>query len=59
MANIDMPMAEYFPPQQESADFQVFRGEPVARNGYLELSDKPGFGLELDEEVLKKYTCTG
>ncbi len=59
MANINIPMAEYFPPQKENAGFQIFHDEPLARDGYLELSDKPGFGLELNEEVVKRYTYEG
>jgi L-rhamnonate dehydratase len=30
----------------------LLRGEPVPKNGFVELSDAPGFGYELDEEVL-------
>lgn len=55
MANINMPMAEYFPSEPESAGMNVFRGEPLAKNGCIKLSDKPGFGRELNAEVLKKF----
>jgi L-rhamnonate dehydratase len=34
----------------------VLRGEPVPRNGFVELSDAPGFGYELDEEVIAHKT---
>lgn len=30
----------------------ILKGEPEPRNGYIELGDAPGFGYELDEEVL-------
>jgi L-rhamnonate dehydratase len=30
----------------------LLRGEPVPKNGFVELSEAPGFGYELDEEVL-------
>ncbi len=30
----------------------LLKGEPLPKNGFLELSDAPGFGYELDEEVL-------
>lgn len=30
----------------------ILQGEPQPQNGYLELSDRPGFGYELDEEIL-------
>jgi L-alanine-DL-glutamate epimerase-like enolase superfamily enzyme len=54
MASNNIPMAEYFP--REEGSVEVFSGAPVAENGYIELSDKPGFGLELNEDVLGKYT---
>jgi L-alanine-DL-glutamate epimerase-like enolase superfamily enzyme len=31
---------------------------PIYRNGYLEITDKPGLGVELNIEVVKKY-CIG
>ncbi|MED3716324.1 mandelate racemase/muconate lactonizing enzyme family protein [Geobacillus thermodenitrificans] len=33
--------------------------EPVIKNGYIHLSDKPGIGIELNEEVAKKYAKPG
>jgi L-alanine-DL-glutamate epimerase-like enolase superfamily enzyme len=30
----------------------ILRGEPVPDNGFVELSGAPGFGYELDEEVI-------
>jgi L-alanine-DL-glutamate epimerase-like enolase superfamily enzyme len=27
----------------------------VAKDGYLEIPDKPGLGIEFDEEALEKY----
>jgi len=29
--------------------------EPFYKDGYLEVSDKPGFGIELDEKVSRKH----
>jgi len=26
-------------------------------NGYIELDDKPGFGMEIDEEIIKNYSA--
>ena len=34
---------------------EVFPGTPVAKNGYVTVSDKPGLGVDLDEELAKKY----
>ena len=31
--------------------------EPVFQDGYLHLSDKPGLGIDLDEDLLKSYIC--
>jgi L-rhamnonate dehydratase len=30
----------------------ILKGEPEPKNGYVELSDAPGFGYELDEEII-------
>jgi len=30
----------------------VLKGEPQPRNGFVELSEQPGFGYELDQDVL-------
>jgi L-alanine-DL-glutamate epimerase-like enolase superfamily enzyme len=59
MANVNIPLAEYFPPQEENEDMRVFHGEPIVKDGYLELTDKPGFGLELDEEALERFEYEG
>jgi hypothetical protein len=38
----------------------IFKGEPVARNGFVELSDDvPGLGLEIDEAALSRFKVTG
>lgn len=52
MASLNSPMAEYFPPVDVEAGnelfWYIFDGEPVAENGFVNLSDsKPGFGLTL------------
>jgi L-alanine-DL-glutamate epimerase-like enolase superfamily enzyme len=33
----------------------IKRDGPFYKDGYLELSDKPGFGIELDEKVCRKH----
>ncbi len=35
--------------------FELFRGAPDLRDGLLELSDRPGIGVELNEQALAKY----
>jgi L-alanine-DL-glutamate epimerase-like enolase superfamily enzyme len=32
--------------------------EPLVRDGYAVVTDKPGLGVELDEEAVEKYTVT-
>ena len=38
-------------------DKEVFIGCPEVKNGYLYASEKPGFGIELDEKAAQKYPC--
>jgi L-rhamnonate dehydratase len=59
IANMTCPMAEYFPPHQRGDDMEVLLGKPTAVDGYIKLSDSPGFGLELNEDVLKRYRWEG
>lgn len=35
--------------------YEVFPGTPELRNGYLWANDKPGFGVDIDEEMAAKY----
>jgi mannonate dehydratase len=35
--------------------YKVFPGMPYEENGYLYVSNKPGFGIDIDEELAKKY----
>lgn len=37
---------------------EVFPGCPVAKDGYLYPSDRPGLGVDLDEEAATKYPCS-
>lgn len=36
---------------------EVFPGCPEVRNGYLYANDKPGWGVDIDEEKAKQYPC--
>lgn len=45
---------------QEWAEFSddvtdLFQGIPTFRDGYLQVSDAPGLGIEIDEEHLRRY----
>lgn len=56
MAHLNSPMAEYFPPAEaggalddDTLFWELFEGEPQAEQGFVQLSDRPGLGLELKE----------
>ena len=34
---------------------EVVKGLPIERNGYIDVPDKPGLGIELDEEEIAKH----
>lgn len=36
---------------------EVFPGCPVVKNGYAYLNDKPGLGIDINEELADKYPC--
>ena len=33
----------------------VWVNRPQAKNGMIEVLNKPGFGIKLDEKIVKKY----
>ncbi len=60
MASYNSPMAEFFPPVDVEVGnelfWYIFKGEPMPRDGYIELrEDLPGLGLTIDEESLKRF----
>jgi L-alanine-DL-glutamate epimerase-like enolase superfamily enzyme len=64
MASLNSPMAEYFPPVDVEVGnelfWYIFKGEPVAKNGFIDLDEnQPGLGLTVDEEKLKQFEVTG
>jgi L-alanine-DL-glutamate epimerase-like enolase superfamily enzyme len=64
MASLNSPIAEYFPPVDVEVGnelfWYIFKGEPVAKNGFVDLSDDvPGLGLEIDEQALTRFKVTG
>jgi len=36
---------------------EVFTGIPEVRNGFVYIEDKPGFGVDMDEEAAKRFPC--
>lgn len=64
MASLNSPIAEYFPKVDVEVGnelfWYVFKGEPVAEDSYVSLSDDvPGLGLEIDEAALANFEVTG
>ena len=60
MASFNSPMAEYFPVVDVEVGnelfWYIFRGEPRAINGSIDLDDHvPGLGLEINEQGLKDF----
>jgi mannonate dehydratase len=37
---------------------EVFPGSPVLKDGYVYANDKPGLGIDINEELAAKYPCT-
>ena len=55
-------MAEYFPPPADGGEldddtlfYRLFDGDPRAVDGHITLPDKPGLGLELNEESIREW----
>jgi L-alanine-DL-glutamate epimerase-like enolase superfamily enzyme len=64
MANLNSPMAEYFPPVDVEVGnelfWYIFQGEPVATDGHIDLDESlPGLGLTIDEDKLKQFDVIG
>jgi L-alanine-DL-glutamate epimerase-like enolase superfamily enzyme len=64
MASLNSPIAEYFPQVDVEVGnelfWYIFKGEPVAREGFVQLDDDtPGLGLEIDEAALTRFKVTG
>jgi mannonate dehydratase len=37
--------------------YEMFPGTPEVRGGYMYANDKPGLGIEINEELAKRYPC--
>ena len=50
----------YDPPNWTPADRDVLFAEPVTidADGYIPMPQKPGLGIEIDEEAAKRYEVT-
>jgi len=63
MASLNSPMAEYFPMVDVEVGnelfWHLFKGEPRAQNGYVDLDDNtPGLGLTVNESGLEQFEVT-
>ena len=59
-SDTNAPLAEYFPPSEDGRDgnaayWHIVEGELLAEDGYIELPDRPGLGLELNQEAIERY----
>ncbi len=61
ISNMNSPIAEYFPSPAEGAPldddtlfWEIFDGEPLAQDGHVTLSEKPGLGLKIREDRLRE-----
>jgi mannonate dehydratase len=41
----------------EEIEYEVFPGMPQVRDGYLYPNDRPGLGIDLDEELAAEFPC--
>jgi L-rhamnonate dehydratase len=60
MASFNSPMAEFFPTVDLEVGnelfWYIFKGEPTPQQGYVVLDEnRPGLGIEIDEEGLKRF----
>jgi L-alanine-DL-glutamate epimerase-like enolase superfamily enzyme len=63
MSSFNAPMAEYFPIVDVEVGnelfWYIFRGEPHAKDGFIELRDDvPGLGLTVNEEALGEFVVS-
>ena len=42
-------------PERDPVWFELFDGAPELEEGWLNLSERPGFGVELNEAAMKKW----
>jgi L-rhamnonate dehydratase len=64
ISHMNSPIAEYFPSPAEGAPldddtlfWKIFAGEPLAENGHVTLSGRPGLGLSLQEEAVRELAA--
>jgi len=59
MAHLNSPLIEVFPETGFRSAYtfynEFFVGEPRAVDGYVHLEDRPGLGIELNDEVVERF----
>jgi L-alanine-DL-glutamate epimerase-like enolase superfamily enzyme len=59
MSSIASPMSEFFPVHEVEVGnelfYYLFEGEPQPKDGFIELPDRPGLGIELSEEHRSEF----
>jgi L-alanine-DL-glutamate epimerase-like enolase superfamily enzyme len=63
MANLNSPMAEFFPPVDVEVGnelfWYIFNGEPTPKDGFIDLDENtPGLGLSVNERALSQFSVT-
>ena len=49
---------EFFHPKRDPIWHNLIANKPKLKEGYMQLSDAPGLGWELDQEYIKKYSIS-
>jgi len=55
---LNSPLSEFFPSDYRDGDTffsELFIGEAEMVDGFLSISERPGLGVELNEEVVQRY----
>jgi L-rhamnonate dehydratase len=58
MAHLNSPLSEFFPDDYRDGDTffsELFHGEPKVIDGHITLSEAPGLGVTLNEEIVEQY----
>jgi L-alanine-DL-glutamate epimerase-like enolase superfamily enzyme len=58
LAHLNSPLSEFFPDDYLDGDTffsSLFVGEARVEDGHISLGDRPGLGIELDEEVVARH----
>lgn len=63
VSHLNSPLIEMFPATDGGRGYtlyaELFAGQPVANNGYVQLSEAPGFGLSLNEALVDELRVPG